>query len=182
MCRVSVYQPERAELAPGDKVRITRNDATLDVANGDRFTVEAVTKEAVTLRSDHRSIVLPTDKPLHLDHAYAATVHSSQGLTADRVLIDADAKSRTTAKDVYYVAISRARHDAKIFTDDKSALPKAISRENVKHAALDLSYKLHRSPEEKAKLEALREQAQKHTEAGKQGKVLKQQERREIGR
>ena len=168
--KLSVYQPERAELAPGDKVRITRNDATLDVANGDRFTVEAVTKEAVTLRSDHRSIVLPTDKPLHLDHAYAATVHSSQGLTADRVLIDADAKSRTTAKDVYYVAISRARHDAKIFTDDRSALPKAISRENIKHAALDLSYKLHRSPEEKARLQVLKEQAKKHAETVKSEK------------
>lgn len=165
--KLSVYQPQREELAPGDKVRITRNDATLDLANGDRFTVEAVTKDALTLRNDHRSIVLPTDKPLHLDHAYAATVHSAQGLTADRVLIDADSKSRTTAKDVYYVAISRARFDARIFTDDKGALPKAISRENVKHAALDLSYKLHRSPVEKARIQELKEQAKKQSEAGK---------------
>ncbi|HDQ4405518.1 TPA: conjugative relaxase [Pseudomonas aeruginosa] len=165
--KLSVYQAERAELAPGDKVRITRNDAALDLANGDRFTVEAVTKDAVTLRSEHRSIVLSTDKPLHLDHAYATTVHSSQGLTADRVLIDADSKSKTTAKDVYYVAISRARFDARIYTDDIAALPRAISRENVKHAALDLSYKLHRSPVEKARLQELKEQAKQHAEAGK---------------
>lgn len=162
--KLSVYQPEKAELAPGDKVRITRNDAALDVANGDRFTVERVTKDAVTLRSEHRSIELPTDKPLHLDHAYATTVHSAQGLTADRVIIDADSKSKTTAKDVYYVAISRARFDAKIFTDNVEALPKAISRENVKHAALDLSYKLHRSPNEKARMQELKDQAKQPRE------------------
>ena len=61
------------------------------------------------------------------------TVHSSQATTADRVLIDAFSKSRTTAKDVYYVVISRT-----IFTDDAKALPVAIARENVKHAAPDL--------------------------------------------
>lgn len=166
--QLSVYQPERAELAPGDKVRITRNDARLDVANGDRFTVERVTNGMVTLRSAHRSIELSTDKPLHVDYAYATTVHSSQGLTADRVLIDAQTKSMTTAKDVYYVAISRARHDARIYTNSVAELPKAISRENVKHAALDLSYKLHRSPVEKARLQELKEQARKQVESSKQ--------------
>jgi hypothetical protein len=49
--------------------------------------------------------------PLHLDRAYATTVHSSQGLTAERVLVDASTRSRTTTKDVFYVAISRAQAD-----------------------------------------------------------------------
>ncbi|VDB02142.1 hypothetical protein BANRA_05476 [Klebsiella pneumoniae] len=38
--KLSVYQAVSAELAPGDKVMVTRNDKTLDVANGDRFTVK----------------------------------------------------------------------------------------------------------------------------------------------
>jgi ATP-dependent exoDNAse (exonuclease V) alpha subunit len=76
--------------------------------------------------------------PLHVDLAYATTVHSSQGTTAERVLIDASTSSRTTAKDVYYVAISRARSEAVIYTDDRGGLPRAITRENPKHAALDL--------------------------------------------
>ena len=41
---LSVYEPERAELAPGDRVRITRNDAALDLAKGDRFTVAAAAR------------------------------------------------------------------------------------------------------------------------------------------
>ncbi len=136
--RLSVYQPERTELARGDTVRITRNDAARDLANGDRFKVAAVEAGKVILDNGRRRVELPADKPLHLDHAYATTVHSAQGLSAERVLIEAQTTSRTTAKDVYYVAISRARREARIYTDDRKTLPAAIARENAKSAALDL--------------------------------------------
>ena len=135
---LSVYEPERAELAQGDRVRVTRNDAALDLANGDRFTVAAVAKNAVTLHDGKREVVLPADRPLHMDHAYATTVHSSQGTTAERVLIDVATNSRTTGKDVYYVAISRARKEARIYTDDRAKLPLAVAREHAKHAAMEL--------------------------------------------
>lgn len=137
--KISVYEPEKAELSRGDIVRITRNDASKDLANGDRFKVENIEAGKVTLASDTRRVELATDKPMHLSHAYATTVHSSQGLTADRVLIDFHAESRTTAKDVYYVAISRARFQSRIFTNDRGKLPRAIARENIKYAALDLA-------------------------------------------
>jgi conjugative relaxase-like TrwC/TraI family protein len=136
--RLSVYQPERSELAVGDRVRITRNDITRDLANGDRFTVAAVAANRVTLEGGGRRVELPADRPLHLEHAYATTVHGAQGLTSDRVLIEAQTTSRTTARDVYYVAISRARHEARIYTDDLGRLPAAVARENRKDAALDL--------------------------------------------
>lgn len=145
--RLSVYQPEQAELTPGDRVRITRNDKDLDLANGDRLHVVAVSAGRVTLSDGARNIALSTEKPLHIDHAYATTVHSSQGLTADRVLIDADAASRTTAKDVYYVAVSRARHEARIFTNDRAGLPAAVMRETVKTAALDVAKRPQRERE-----------------------------------
>jgi hypothetical protein len=110
----------------------------LDVANGDRFTVAAVTQDTITLHDGKREVVLPADRPLHVDHAYATTVHSSQGTTAERVLIDAATKSRTTAKDVCYVAISRARQEARIYTNDRARLPLATAREHRKHAAMEL--------------------------------------------
>jgi ATP-dependent exoDNAse (exonuclease V) alpha subunit len=61
----------------------------------------------VTLVDGRRTVALPADKPLHLDHAYATTVHSSRGSTAERVLIDAATRSRATSQETYYVAISR---------------------------------------------------------------------------
>jgi ATP-dependent exoDNAse (exonuclease V) alpha subunit len=136
--RLSVYEPERAELAVGDRVRITRNDVALDLANGDRFTVAAVSRNGVTLADGRRTVELPADRPLHLDHAYSTTVHGSQGTTAERVLIDAATRSRTTSQETYYVAISRARQEARIYTDDLARLPSTVSREHQKHAGLEL--------------------------------------------
>lgn len=141
--KLSVYQPERSELSVGDVVRVTRNDAKLDLANGDRFTVKAVARDRVTISDGKRQVELPADHPLHVDHAYATTVHSAQGLTCNRVLIEADTQSRTTASDVFYVAVSRARHEAIVYTNDRSKLPDAVTRENHKHAALEL---LRREP------------------------------------
>ena len=136
--QLSVYEPERSELAAGDRVRITRNDAALELANGDRFTVKAVSPALVTLTDGKRTIALPADRPLHLDHAYATTVHASQGTTAERVLFDATTRSRTMSQETYYVAISRARREARIYTDDLERLPSAVAREQEKHAAMDL--------------------------------------------
>lgn len=176
--KLSVYEPERAELSPGDMVRVTRNDKDLDLANGDRFKVAAVEPGKVTLASKTQTVELQTDKPLHLDHAYATTVHSAQGLTEDRVLIDADANSRTTAKDVYYVAISRARYEAKIYTNSVSQLPAAISRDNIKHAALDLA----RQKQQKAAEQQAQRSHTANRETGNRQNRQRQAERgREVG-
>ncbi|MCX7116360.1 MAG: AAA family ATPase, partial [Legionellales bacterium] len=137
--KLSVYEPDKKELSPGDLIRITRNDKDLDVANGDRFKVTSVSPQQLIVTDGKRSMALDPASPLHIDYAYATTVHSSQGLTADRVLIDAHAQSRTTAKDVFYVAISRARFEARVYTDDRAGLPVAIGRENGKFAAMDLA-------------------------------------------
>jgi hypothetical protein len=59
------------------------------------------------------------------------------------VLINLDTRSLTTAKDVYYVAVSRARFEAEIFTDSSTQLPAAVLREARKTAALELAQLKH---------------------------------------
>ncbi len=136
---LSVYEKAASELAPGDWARITRNDPALDVSNGDRVRIVAVKENHVTLENGRgRHIELDATKPLHLEHAYATTVHSAQGLTTDRMMVDLDTRSLTTGKDLYYVAISRARYEATIYTNSRAELPAAISREAAKTAALDI--------------------------------------------
>jgi hypothetical protein len=67
----------------------------------------------------------------HVDHAYTMTSHSSQGMPVDRVLIHVDTTdSRVRGlvdKTLSYVATSRARYDAQIFTDDANQLGRALS-------------------------------------------------------
>ncbi|MEC3886192.1 MULTISPECIES: MobF family relaxase [Xanthomonas] len=137
--KLSVYSVEKTELAVGDQVKVTRNNADLDLANGDRFVVHRVGKQEIELEGqDGRRIIFDARTPMFVGLAYASTVHSSQGLTCGTVLINIETKSRTTTKDVYYVGVSRARNEAIIYTDDSGKLAKAISRDSLKTAALEI--------------------------------------------
>lgn len=133
-----VYQPEAVEMAPGDLVRVNANDQALGLRNGERYRVAAIDDRYVTLDGPSAGIRMDRKRAVHLQHAYASTVHSAQGLTSDRVLVDANTRSLSSNRAVFYVAISRAREDVTLFTDDASKLAAAMSREPKKFAALDL--------------------------------------------
>jgi ATP-dependent exoDNAse (exonuclease V) alpha subunit len=86
-----------------------------------------------------RAVKLDPAKHPHLDHGYAVTSHSSQGQTADRVLIHVD--TDIAAKDLLnhrmaYVAVSRGAHDAQLFTNDRENLGAALGHD-VSHRSAD---------------------------------------------
>lgn len=139
--RLTGYVPMKRSLAIGDLVRVTANDHTHGLVNGDLARVSDIAPagDALTLRfDDGRTVLLDGRRPLKLDHGYCSTVHVSQGQTCDRILIEADAHSLTATTNTFYVAISRARHHAQIYTDDRELLPVAMSREIIVDAALDV--------------------------------------------
>jgi ATP-dependent exoDNAse (exonuclease V) alpha subunit len=76
----------------------------------------------------------------HVDYAYAMTSHSSQGATVDRALIHIDTgDSRVRSlidETLAYVATSRPRYDAQIFTDDANQLSASLSRRHENATAL----------------------------------------------
>ncbi len=86
-----------------------------------------------------REVGFEPDKYRHIDHGYAVTSHSSQGQTVDRVLVNADAReSELLLNDrMGYVAISRAREDAIIYTDSTRTLREALDRRVDKEMALE---------------------------------------------
>jgi ATP-dependent exoDNAse (exonuclease V) alpha subunit len=63
-----------------------------------------------------------------LDHAYVSTVYGSHGKTAERVLVPTD---HTFARESIYVAITRAKTEVKIFTEDKARM---VGRAEVSRA------------------------------------------------
>lgn len=138
--KVSVYQQINKEISTGEVIRFTRNDPQKRFHNGDRGTVIKIdeNQNIYLKKEDGKMCKLDGGKPLHLEYGYCSTVHAAQGKTCDRVLIEADTKSLTSAQDNYYVAISRARHEVKIYTDDKTRLPEAMSRVNQKESALQV--------------------------------------------
>lgn len=141
MPHVAVHRAEQREVAVGDRIRFTANDYGLGVVNGQNGTVESIdhaTSELKVNVGSERALTLDMSRPLRVDHAYCATVHAAQGQTCDRVLVDADVGGAMANQSLYYVAISRARHGVTLYTDDKELLPRAMSRLDIKHAALDL--------------------------------------------
>ena len=135
------FTEQQRELAAGDVVRFTHNDHRAGIVNGERATVASIDVEQgriVLDKPDGTRLAQRIDGPLYLDHGYAQTVHSAQGQTCERILIDAPAGSATNNESAYYVSISRATHEAKLYTDDAQRLPEALSREDGKTAALEV--------------------------------------------
>lgn len=136
---VAVYALAERDMAVGDRVRVSANDYSRNLINGDVGTVASITPETLTLTKETgEQVALDRLRPLHLEHGYCTTVHSAQGQTCERVLIDADVTSAMANESLYYVAISRARSEVMLYTDDRDLLPTAMSRIDSKSAALDL--------------------------------------------
>jgi conjugative relaxase-like TrwC/TraI family protein len=123
---VSVYRAQERAFSVGDRVQLTAPAAELKLANRELGTVAAIHEGRMSLKfDDGRTVNLDPATHPHLDHGYAVTSHSSQGQTADRVLIHVD--TELAAKDLLnnrmaYVAVSRGAYDAQIFTDNREQL------------------------------------------------------------
>ena len=130
---VSIYREQDREFSVGDRVQLTTPSSELKLANRELGTVESIGESRMTLKMDNgRSVEIDPAKQPHLDHGYAVTSHSSQGQTADRVLINVD--TELGAKDLLnnrmaYVAVSRGAHDAQLFTNDRAGLRTALGHD-----------------------------------------------------
>jgi conjugative relaxase-like TrwC/TraI family protein len=140
---VSVYQEIERELSVGDRVQFTAPDKSLGVANRDLATIEAIHPDGwLSARLDNnRQIEFNAIEHRHFDHGYAVTSHSSQGLTAERVLVHADTRVHPDLLNSRfgYVSISRASHEAMLFTDDLAKLGPQLAADVSKTSALEIN-------------------------------------------
>ena len=138
--RFEVYRPIPLAVARGDRVRITAGGKTKDgkhrLANGAILTVEGFTKRG-DLIVDHGWVI---DRDFgHLTHGYVTTSHASQGDTVDKVFVSISSESLpATNQRTAYVALTRGKEQAVIFTDDREALLKAVSKTDEPLSATQL--------------------------------------------
>ena len=118
---VSVFRETMHDFSVGDRIQFTAPDNQLGVANRDLAVIESISPDGrIAARlDDNRGIEFNAADHRHFDHGYAVTSHSSQGLTAERVLI----------------------HEATIFTDDAVKLSHQLGTEVTKTAALEIDIK-----------------------------------------
>lgn len=116
----AVYQKSNIEIAVGDRLKWNKNKKNHRRRNGQEFTVKAIEKSTATIEyKDEKKDTIDLNEAQYLDYAIVNTTYSSQGKTADNVLIAADS---TLSKESFYVAVSRAKYNLKLYTSDKQKL------------------------------------------------------------
>jgi conjugative relaxase-like TrwC/TraI family protein len=146
--RFEAYLPTQLALAVGDRVRITAGGKTKDgkhrLSNGSLFSVQGFTKRGDIIVD--RGWVIDRDFG-HITHGYVVTSHASQGVTVDKVFVGVSSQSfPATYQRTAYVAVTRGREQAQIFTDDRNELLKAISRPDDPVSATELSRDAEQQP------------------------------------
>jgi conjugative relaxase-like TrwC/TraI family protein len=139
--RFEVYRPVPLALAAGDRIRITAGGKTKDgrhrLINGALLTVEGFNKRGDII-VDHGWVI---DRDFgHLTHGYVVTSHASQGDTVDKVFVAISAQSLpATNHRTAYVALTRGKEQAQIFTDNRDELLKAVNRPDEPLSATELA-------------------------------------------
>jgi len=132
----TTYAVQEIAIAPGDQLRWTRNDTERGVRNGQLVTIESVDADGIAMLRDASGETTTADLSgqQYLDYALVSTTYSSQGKTADQVLVAVD---RTISKEGLYVAVSRAKQKLSLYTADKARLFKQAERSAAKENPSD---------------------------------------------
>lgn len=141
---VEAYTETKRDVQKGDTVIFTRTDPTIAVKNGQTANVNAVdpkTNMALIEKPGQQPIAIDLRQQRHWDHGYARTAHVAQGMTADLALIHLESwRANTVQMKSAYVAVSRGKLAAHVYTDDSVKLQRSLeTRSGAKAAAMDLS-------------------------------------------
>jgi hypothetical protein len=160
--KFQLYRPSELEIAPGERIRITRGGKTADgrhrLENGDYFTVQGFDGRGDLLLANGWKV--PADYG-HLDYGYVVTSHAAQGRTVDHVIVGQSWESVPAASaEQFYVSVSRGRKSAAIYTDNKRELLHAIATTVEEPTATDLA---RQRAMDQHRLEVLEQTAMKRT-------------------
>ncbi len=165
---VAIYRETEREFSEGDRVQFTAPDRERHISNRELANIEKIDANGnVQLRFDSgRKVAFNIQENRHLDYGYAITSHSSQGQTADRVLVHVDteqAGEKLVNQRLAYVATSRGRYDAQIYTNDKNHLTDQLSRDVSRRSAMEPSRDFTQSANQ-IEHSSAQSQAQEHTQ------------------
>src|SRR5712664_2556694 len=141
---VTLYRETERGFSQGDRVQFTAPNREQHIVNRELGTIEKIDDSGnLQLRLDSgRTIAFNIKENPHLDYGYAVTSHSSQGQTADRVLVHVDteqAGEKLVNRRLAYVAVSRGRYDAQVYTNDKGQLAEQLARDVSHRSAIEPS-------------------------------------------
>ncbi len=150
---VQVYQQVERTFSEGARIQITAPYAKLRLANREMGSIKQIENDG-TLRltmDDRREVGFNISQHPHLEFGYATTSYSSQGQNCHRVIINIDslqARGKLLNSRFAYVAVSRASHDAQIFSNDGDSLAMHLSRNVSQRSAIEDVREMQITPNE----------------------------------
>ena len=165
--KVEVYEADQRPLAQGDLIRMTRNQGELKNGEIGRITALMEDHATISVKEGARMVEhrVNLSSARHWDHAYASTVHASQGATQHRTIFHIRApESESEFKQArqlesmakvfgdrsFYVASTRASHELSIYTNDKMVAARAVGMKQDKTSAVGIIQKAENDRPRKA--------------------------------
>lgn len=142
---------EARKFLPGDRVINTKNNPDKDIWNGTTGTVHAIDEDGklwlkldIPITDPNRPeevkdlVLLNRDEQSHLSHAYALTVHKSQGSQYRQVCFVCLMRDRFILnRSLVYTAVTRTKQRC-IVAGQVSALAQSMQREKSKRTVIQL--------------------------------------------
>ena len=133
--KVRIYNQYQTKVAPGDTIVSRENqkfEATkgeqVTIVNGQKGEVKGQTQDGTIVaefkdaKGETKEVLIGAQDGARLEHGYSGTVHAAQGATAKEVIGAIESKSELNNANQAYVALSRAKDDAVVFTDNPEKL------------------------------------------------------------
>lgn len=136
---VEVHQ----ELRNGDRIQFTRNNYAAQRLNGRTAQVLVIDPDKglvmVGMKGGKRQTLdMANVADRHIRPAWVSTIHAAQGATCDRVMTHLESFRTNVDASIAYVAVSRAKKHAAIYTDDRQRLAAVIEgRDGAQVGAID---------------------------------------------
>lgn len=153
--------PEQRFFAPGDKIVFLRNDRELGVMNGTKGVISGIEGNNISVICGHgesaKTITFDAGKYAAYDHGYCQTPQKAQGATVKKAIVHmSSADAGLNSKNSYYVDISRARKNVKLFCDSREKLEPQLEKFAKKITAKDFTVKGDKKRKKKGQSAAVR--------------------------
>lgn len=111
--------------------------------------IQCVDGRTAACLDNNRKVGFIAQEHRHFDHGHTITGHSAQGLNGERVLIHTDTGVHPDLLNSRfgYVSVSRASHEASLFTDNTTRLAQQLGMEVSKTSALEMGQTPSLSPQ-----------------------------------
>jgi hypothetical protein len=154
--RTALYREEQRNFAVGDRIVALKNDRRLDLQNGTLGVIRELDGEGrARVDLGNREATLELTRYRLVDHAYAVTIHKSQGATVEHSIMVApvrpepeQGKSREVAHapgeesyghasyNALNVAVTRAQYGTRVFTNSVEGLARSVEIADTKTSTL----------------------------------------------